>query len=559
MDLFTEITLLVATAALVAFLMRILRQPLVIGYILTGLLVGPFFLNVVKSQDTLQLFSEIGVAFLLFIVGLNLTPKYIGAVGKVAVLTGLGQVVFTTSVGWLIARALGFGALPSLYLGIALAFSSTIIILKLLSDKGDLEKLYGRISIGFLLVQDLIAVFILFLVPLFSLGDNNLKIASKLILASSVLVAVYLVSHLLLPRLNRYVSRSQELLFLFAIAWGLGFASIFKVLGFSLESGALIAGATLALLPSHDEIHSRLKPLRDFFIILFFILLGAEMVLDGSGSLIIPALILSLFVLIGNPLILMTIMGISGYRKKTGFQTGLTVAQISEFSLIVVALGVSFGHVEREILSLVTIVGIVTIFGSTYLIMNSDKLFALLSPLLRIFERKKVALINLDHESPEVMLFGLNRLGYDFVKLFQKQRKEFMVIDHDPKILENLSSKKIRVKYGDASDIEFLRLLDYEDLKIAISTIPDVKTNEFIIRELRHNRTGALVVVTASNIPDALELYRFGADYVIVPRVLAGHSAARLVETMSKKQFQNSKKGRIEYLKERLAHQGNNL
>ncbi|PIR97641.1 MAG: sodium:proton exchanger [Candidatus Doudnabacteria bacterium CG10_big_fil_rev_8_21_14_0_10_41_10] len=555
MDLFTEITLLVTVAALVAFLVRLLKQPLIIGYIITGLLVGPVFLDLVHSRETLEVFSEIGVAFLLFIVGLNLTPKYIGAVGKVAVLTGFGQVIFTTSIGWLLARALGFGSLASLYIGIALAFSSTIIILKLLSDKGDLEKLYGKISIGFLLVQDFIAVFILFLVPLFSLGDSHIKIASRLILASSVLVVVYMVAHLLLSRLNRYVSRSQELLFLFAIAWGLGLSSIFRVLGFSLESGALIAGATLAILPSHDEIHSRLKPLRDFFIILFFILLGAEMVLDGSGNLIVPAIIFSLFVLIGNPIILMTIMGISGYRKKIGFQTGLTVAQISEFSLIVVALGFSFGHVQQEVLSLVTLIGIITIFVSTYMIMNSDKLFTLMAPFLRIFERKKIAMIKFDYEAPEVMLFGMNRMGYDFLKLFKKQKKDFMIIDHNPEVIDNLTRKYIPHKYGDAGDVEFLRLLDFKKLKQAISTIPDVKINELIIRELRNARTGALVVVTASNIKDALDLYKFGADYVIVPRVLAGNNAAKLIEDLSKSKFEDLKVRQVRYLKERLADQ----
>lgn len=557
MTVFTEITLLVGIATLVAFLMRLLRQPLVISYIATGLIVGPLFLNIVQSQETLNVFSEIGIALLLFIVGLNLTPKAIKMFGKVAIITGVGQVVFTVSVGWLISRGLGFGPVESLYLGIGLAFSSTIIILKLLSDKGDLEKLYGRISIGFLLVQDFIAVLILFLLPLFTSTGSVLLNTSKIVAGLSSVVVIYLVAHYYLPKLNHFISRSQELLFLFAIAWGLSLATLFRAFGFSLESGALIAGATLSILPSHDEIHARLKPLRDFFIILFFILLGAKMVVAGSGELLWPAILLSLFVLIGNPIILMIIMGVSGYRKKTSFQTGLTVAQISEFSLIVVALGVKLGHVGVNILSLTTIVGITTIFVSTYLIMHSDYFFKLLNRALSIFERKDASDMSLPDERYDVLLFGLNRVGYDFVAMLKKNNRKFLVVDYDPEIVDRLSRRRLPHVFGDAADVEFLRLLNWEDIRMVISTIPDRVTNKLILSQAALTRRRPVCILVASNISDAMELYKSGADYVLIPHFLGGHHASSLVEAMEndRRKLRSLRSKHITYLKTRHHHE----
>lgn len=554
MSAFAEITILVGLATLSGFLMRALKQPLIIGYILTGLIGGPLFLDLVHSQETLNLFSEIGIALLLFIVGLNLTPEAIKAFGKVSLIAGLGQILFTTSIGWGVARILGFSPVAALYLGIALAFSSTIIILKLLSDKGDLEKLYGKISIGFLLVQDFVAVIILFLVPLFSSAEKSVLVfIADIIKGLTALIIVYLFAYLFFPKLNRFLARSQELLFLFAISWGLGLAGLFRVFGFSLESGALIGGVTLSMLPTHDEIHARLKPLRDFFIILFFVLLGAKIVLSGTGELVLPAVIFSLFVLIGNPLILMIIMGLLGYKKKTSFQTGLTVAQISEFSLIVVAMGLKYGHVSQEILSLTTFVGLVTIFASTYMVMNSDWVFERLSPLLTIFERKKTQEIKIASKQYSIILFGYNRIGYDFLKVFKGMSKPFLVVDYDPAVTEYLDRRKVDNEYGDASDLEFIRMLDMSKLDLAVSTIPDLRTSELLLAEIRRQRKNCIVMMVAHTVKGAQALYELGADYVIMPHFLGGHHASLLVQEhgFDKDKFLKLKQKHLKYLDRR--------
>jgi len=530
MDVFVEISLIIVFAAVVSGVMRLLKQPLIIGYIVTGLAVGPYGFFILKSTESLEVFSQFGIAMLLFIVGLNLSPKVIREVGKVALITGLGQVLFTSVVGYGISRLLGFGNLPSIYISVALTFSSTIIILKLLSDKGDLDSLYGKISIGFLLVQDIVATLILIVVSSTTLGSNPQEIAINLILRGILLVAlISLFVKFILPKLSKFFARSQEFLFLFSIAWGLGLASLFHYLGFSIEIGALVAGVALSLFPYNYEISAKMRPLRDFFIILFFILLGSQLNIDNPTKLIAPALILSAFVLIGNPLIVMILMGSLKYSKKIGFMSGLTVAQISEFSLILVALGYKLGHVSGEVVSLITIVGLITIAGSSYMIIFSDKVYPFISRYLSVFERN-TKIKGLPRKiNYDAILFGYNRIGYDFLGVFRKIGAKYLVVDYDPDVVSNLNEAQIPCEYGDVGDVEFLDELNLESIKMAVSTIPEYEINIILIDKIRKQNAGAIIMVISHNIDDTYKLYERGATYVVMPHFLGGTYASALV------------------------------
>ena len=420
MEVFIELSIIIGITVLVAGITKLLKQPLIIGYILAGIIVSPYFLNVIKSAETLAVFSQMGIAFLLFIVGLSLSPRVIKEVGKVSLVTGIGQILFTSLIGFILSRLLGFTLIASAYIAIALTFSSTIIIMKLLSDKKDLDKLYGKISVGFLLVQDIFVIVLLMVISSFSGRLDEQVLSSNYILSGiGLIIGLILITIYVLPRLSKFFAKSQEFLFLFSIGWGLGLASLFYYFGFSMEIGALVAGIALSMSPYHYEISSKMRPLRDFFIILFFILLGSQMAFGNIGNLIIPAIILSLFILIGNPIIVMVLMGLLGYKKKVGFQAGLTVAQISEFSLILITLGVTAGHLPLEILSLVTIVGLITISGSTYLISYSDKIYPYLKKYLGIFERKNLNENKHPSNKYDLILFGYNRIGYDLLKSFR--------------------------------------------------------------------------------------------------------------------------------------------
>ena len=547
---FIVLSLILIIAVAVSGFMRLLKQPLIIGYIITGVIVSRYLINITDSSVSISTFAEIGVALLLFLVGLNLNPKMIKEVGKVSIITGVGQVVFTSVIGFGIAVYFGFSVITSAYIAVALTFSSTIIIMKILSDKGDLETLYGRIAIGFLIVQDLIAIFILMAISSVSSGADFTNIALQTVLKGAGLVIfVFLIGVYILPQLTKAVARSQEFLLLFSIAWSLAVASLFLYFKFSIEIGALLAGITLSLSPYRYEISSRMRPLRDFFIVMFFVLIGTQMVFSDISQYIYPIIAFSAFVLIGNPLIVMVLMGLLGYTKKNSFLAGLTVAQISEFSLILIALGVKLGHLPLEILSLVTAVGIITIAGTTYFITYGSRIYPYLSRYLSIFEKngKKID----EHayhqdKAYEILLFGHNRIGYDLLESFKKLKKKFLVVDYNPEIVINLAKEGIDCKYGDASDSELLDGLNLNKAKAVISTIPDVDTNLLLINKIKEIKGNPIIVVVAHRIEDALKLYEEGATYVIMPHFLGGKQASFLLE---KHGFDINK-----FLKEKFVH-----
>lgn len=256
---FIQFGLVIVVVLGVSVLMRILKQPLILGYILSGIIVGPFFLNLVKEGGAIVLFSEMGIAFLLFIVGLHLSPKVIKEIGKVSLIAGIFQIIFTVSLAYLIGLILGYSNLVSLYIAVAITFSSTIIVMKLLSDKDDLDKLYGKVSMGLALVQNFIAIVILIVIAsLTTMGEGGLM--DIVIKGFLVLVALSLFSYFCLPRITNFFAKSQEFLFLFAIGWGLGVSILFIYAGFSIEMGALIAGIMLSMSPYGREISSKLVP-----------------------------------------------------------------------------------------------------------------------------------------------------------------------------------------------------------------------------------------------------------------------------------------------------------
>ena len=557
MEIFIQISYLLLVVLGVSFIMRLLKQPLIIGYIFSGILVGPLIFNLIPQTEVLDVFSDIGIAFLLFIVGLHLSPKVIKEVGKISLITGVGQVVFTSIGGYFIGMALGFSFITSLYVAVALTFSSTIIIMKLLSDKDALEKLYGKISIGFLLVQDLIAIIILIVVSSFS-GDTGLSatsvIFSTLVKGTLIILILAPLGYFVFPKLNKFFSHSQEFLFLFAISFGLGLSSLFHILGFSIEVGALIAGIALSTTPYSYEVSSKLKPLRDFFIISFFLILGSQMIFTEISRFIFPIVIFSLFILIGNPLIVMVLMGLMGYSKRVGFMAGLTVAQISEFSLILIALGVRVGHLPNEILSFVTVVGLVTIAGSTYMIMYSENFYLLLAKPLSIFEKNKVKDKLAREKNFDYFLLGYNRIGFSILRSFLKLRKNYVIVDFNPETIKVLSSRKINCIYGDVDDAEFLEEIKLNKAKLLVSTIPELDTNLLLLKFIRDNNRKAVVILTARQIPDALRLYKEGADYVVLPHFLGGEYLSKIIEkaSVNKEVYDSEKKKQIKDLNERI-------
>jgi len=530
-DLFTEISIIIAIGSVVALVMHILKQPLIIGHILTGVLVGPTVFDIANSEELVGVFSKIGIALLLFIIGLGLSVKVIKELGKVSVIVGMIQISSTVLLGGLFSSVLGFDLATSLIIGLALSFSSTIIILKLLSDKKEHHRLHGKIAIGVLLVQDLIATLALLGAAALSeegltanglaeLGGKGLILGGSLILASSFII----------PRLNKIVSESQEFLFLFAIGWGLGVASVFEITGFSIEIGALLAGVALAHMSYAQEISSRLRPLRDFFIVLFFINLGLILDIHSLEGVWGPVLVFSGVAILLKPLVLLLTLGFMGYTKNTSFKLAVSMAQISEFSLVFIILVNESGRVSDNVLSILTLVAIISIAVSTYLIIYSDKLYDLLEGHLSLFERRKVHYDQREAARYHMVLFGYDKGGSEFTKLFTKLKEPFVVIDYDPEIIDKLERKKYHFLYGDATDPELLDEVGIDKSKLIVSTITDHEMTMFLVSHVHALNPRAVLIVTADKPEHATELYDRGASYVMMPHYIGSEKIGAFIK-----------------------------
>ena len=545
--IFYEIAALLVLAAGVGFLGLLLRQPLIVSFIAVGIIAGPSVLDIARSDEEIDLLAELGIAVLLFLVGLKLDFNLVRTLGPVALVTGLGQVVFTTVFGFLIALALGLDPTTAIYVAIALTFSSTIIIVKLLSDKREIDALHGRIALGFLIVQDIVVVVAMIALSAIGVGgaaaegDNAVAEVLRVLGYGVAMLAfvVLFIRYVANPLVER-LSRAPELLVSFAIGWAALLAAVGHYLGFGKELGGLLAGVSLASTPFREAIAARLASLRDFLLLFFFIALGASLDLSVLGSSVGPAIVLSLFVLIGNPLIVLAIMGAMGYRKRTGFLAGLTVAQISEFSLIFMAMGVAIGHVAGEALGLVTLVGLVTIAASTYMITYSHQLYEVFEPFLGVFERRRAetedAGQSQDSRGHDVILFGLGRYGLGIASELRDSGKRILGIDFSPEAVRNARTQGYDVLFGDATDPEFLGHLPLGQAEWLVMAVPEHDTGithddprRALLKAVRDLGYGGKVAVAAHRDITADALRADQADLVLMPYRDAAFAAAKMI------------------------------
>jgi Kef-type K+ transport system membrane component KefB len=544
---FAEFALLLLASALVGAVFVRLRQPVLVAYIAVGIALGPALFGLVQAHDQIDLLAQIGVTVLLFVVGLKLDLHHVRHIGPVALATGLGQLAFTIVIGFALILALGKGWLEALYVAVALTFSSTIIIVKLLSDKRELDSLHGRIAVGFLIVQDL-AVVIAMMVMSAMRGATDtaggdaallqvlLSLAGRLAAAA---VLLFVLMRWVLPAVVSAMARSQELLLVFAIAWGLALAALGEWAGFSKEAGAFLAGFSLASTPYREAMNARLTGIRDFLLLFFFIDLGAKLELSTLGAEVVPAVVLSLFVLIGNPLIVMAIMGWMGYRKRTGFLAGLTVAQISEFSIVFVAMGITLGHVGVGALGLTTLVGLITITASTYMILYSQPLYERLSRWLGVFERRNpfrelaAEQGQAAQRGAEVVVFGLGRYGSRLLQQLQADGVAAIGVDFDPEAVRALQARGLPVFFGDGEDPEFLASLPLAGARWAVTTLPQAESNRALLHALGEARFGGQVAAAVRDPVQGRLLEGAGVPLILNAfEDAADHAARRLAQAL---------------------------
>lgn len=539
-DVFAQLSLVIVLAAAISMLMRMFRQPLIIGHIITGILVGPSVLHLVHERAAFEAFSELGITLLLFIIGMELNAAVIRRMGRTVLVTALALLAVMGSVGFAVAGLMGFGPGESVFIGLALFFSSTIIIAKVLSDKKELTRLHGQIAIGIILLDDIVATVALLFV---ATGKGGWGTSELLLLAAkggALMLVFSFISLKVLPRLSKFMATSQELLFLFSLAWGFGVATLVHKVGFSVEIGALFAGVTLAQLPYAAAMGSRLKPLRDFFVVVFFITLGESLGLGGLHAALVPALIFAGLVLLLKPIIVMAALGMLGYTKHTSFKAAINLSQISEFSIILIVLAAGSGLVSGELAAVTTLVALITIAVSTYLMQYDNFLYGKLENLLRIFEKTETKEHEVHAKRYPIILFGYKKGGHEFVKTFRDMKEPFLVVDYNPDVIELLDRQHIPSLYGDVTDAELLSELHLSDAKLIVSTIADQVTNITLIKYVHQHNPEAVIICPADDYDQAAELYELGAGYVTLPHLIGSERIGMFIahHGLDKKSFE---------------------
>ena len=549
--LFSQLSIVIALAAGISALMRLFKQPLIIGYIITGIIVGPV-LGLVKDISALEGFSKIGIALLLFIVGLGLNPKVVKELGKASFVVGILQVCITSVLAGFLVVLFGQSIQTAVLVGVAVSFSSTIVGLKLLSDKREQTRLYGKLSIGILLVQDLLATLALLFLSTRADSFSAMDFLGLVVKGALIGGALFLVSNKVLPKLNSFVSGSTEFLFLAAIAWGFGVGALFEWAGFSLEIGALIAGVCLASQNYSQEITSRLRPVRDFFVVIFFIFLGANIQLGDLRAELPLALLMSILLLTTKPFFIALPLGFFGHTRRNSFKAGILMAQISEFSLIFIILARNLHLVDQSSVSLVTLMALFTIAGSCYMIDYDDTIFNWLQKRIKFFESSKQDKTKERVKTYDIIQFGYTKGGAELINTYKKLpgRHNAIIVDYNPDVIEILEQKQLHFMYGDAADAELLEEVGVASAKLIVSTMGHFPTTKFLIEFVEKHNSEAVIIAQADTPEQAAELYGLGASYVMVPHFVGQERLSNFMirHGFKKREFEKHKERHLAQL-----------
>ncbi len=551
-----EIGLILIFATILAFIVRFFKQPLTPAYILAGLILGPLGLGLIKDPEAIKALSEFGIAFLLFAVGLEINIKKLKDIGLAASLGGLVQIVSMYFIGFFLSLKLGFSNFEAIILGIVLAFSSTMIVIKLLSDSEQLDTLHGRIVLGILLVQDLLIIIVLSLLTTAENFSPSL-ILLALFRGAVLFVVAYLMSKFVFSKLFTFAARSKELLFLTSLTVLFVFSILAHYLSFSVAIGAFVAGVALASLPYHFDIVGKVNPLKSFFATLFFVSLGMQLT-SISSEFMSRILWLVLAIVIVKPIIIYLLVSLFGYERRTSFFSGLSLGQTSEFSLILIVMPFVVGAISQEVFSTIILLTIITMILTSYLLEFQYPIYVFFSPALKFIEnllpvkKKKVLEYTPRGKKIDVLLIGKHRMGSIFYNTLKGLRKKVLVLDNNPDVIKKLLKNKVPCVYGNMSNKEVLEKIKVKSLKTVIATVPNTRDNLFLIKYIKSKNEKVNVIVTANHVHQAEMLYGAGADYVILPHIISGEKVASMLKksTKNRKYFIESKKRNIKHLED---------
>jgi Kef-type K+ transport system membrane component KefB len=551
-DVVSGVGLAILAATVLAFVGHLLKQPLLLAYVAAGIVIGPYIgLGLVKDMGQIETISHFGLILLLFLIGLEIDAKKLKESGKSLVVSGISQFPITAIIGLGLFHLLGYslrgGTYDLIYLAACCALSSTAIVVKLLYGKFELDTLAGRITLGILVFQDIWAIVLLGIQPSLSSPDI-LVILSSFLKGILLVVGSMVVSKYVLPRAFKTVAKIPELVLVSSLGWCFlvcGAAAYFKL---SVEMGALIAGVAISTFPYNVDVIAKVVNIRDFFVTLFFVSLGMQIPnpLDNV-HLLVTAGIVSAFLVVSRFLAVFPVLYALNNGIRVSLLTSINLSQISEFSLVIASLGLSAGHISRDTLTVIVFVFVITSVLSTYTIKYNDSIQKALGALLRKSGLKDVRPVEqeqTDASRKEIALLGFHRtasaLVNELLELDQNKRPrtrmmdKLVVIDFNPETHESLLRLGIKVIYGDISHLDTLQHAGIHDIKIVVSTIPDkilVGTDNLkLIKLIKTVCPHAKIIVTAESTDRALQMYKEGADYVLLPHILA---ARDLIETLT--------------------------
>jgi Kef-type K+ transport system membrane component KefB len=516
-----EIGIFLVAAAAFVLLARSVRMPAIVAYLLAGLALGPG-LGLVGVSETVNFIAHVGIALLLFLVGLELSLERIRDVGRVAMLAGIGQVIVTTLVGTAVCLLLGFDFRAALFLAFALTFSSTVVVVKLLDQKRELNHLYGRIAVGIFLVQDVVVILVLtFLAGMRSPEQLDARgLALGLVRAfggMALLVAAAVgAARWLLPSVFAWLAESLDAMFIASLCWCFLFVAVAELLQLSPEIGAFIAGISLAQLPYHHELHRRVRPLMNVAIAIFFVSLGVTMNVEAARPVLLSALVLVVFVLAISPVIIMWIVTRLGYGERTAFLSSVTVAQVSEFSFILVAVAREAGIVEAQVAALTGVVGLTTIAASAYMILHNHRLYEWVrrTGVLRILrapaeQESEDAELRRNH----VVVVGVNALGRRIVHGLVRKNVQVLAVDTNA---SKLASLPCDVLLGNIDSMAVVEQAGIPHARLIVSALQIEDTNRLLAFRCRD--LGVPVAIHAFDQAVVPDLEQMGVDHLILSK-----------------------------------------
>jgi Kef-type K+ transport system membrane component KefB len=550
MHILTDIGIAIVAATAAALLARALRQPLILGYLVAGVVVGPAMgYGLVKDRESIEIIAEIGLILLLFIIGLEMDVQKLMSAGRSLVLAGALQFPLCVALGLAFALAVGMplgqGRFDALYAAVAMALSSTMIVVKLLYDKHELMTLPGRLTLGVLVFQDVWAILVLAVQP--TLLDPSAGVLVSSLFKGLLLVAVSLAaSRYLLPALFSFIAKVPELMLVTALAWCFLVAGVASRLGLSREMGALIAGVGMSTFPYNLDVIAKVITIRDFFVTLFFVALGMQIpaptpwvlaVAAGTSLFLVATRFVSVF-----PILYATRCGL-----RTSLLPAINLSQMSEFSLVIAALGLSLGHIDGRTVAVLTFVFVITSVASTYMIARNHELQVRLAAWARrvgLSDAEKGEAAADASGTAAIVFLGFYRDASSIVHQFEMEAKgsmddarlrEMLVVDFNPQVLEELGRRGIRSVYGDVSNMDTLHHAAVHHARIVVCTLTDSilkgTSNGRLLRQLQRLCPAAALVVASETIEGALALYGEGADFVYIPRIHSAHHMAEVLRT----------------------------